>query len=265
MLLKAFLVAFAMWACHLTGYHAPNMMLDRPIFLGPLVGLILGNFELGCIIGAQLELIFMGVVFVGSATSADPGASAAIAVSFAILNNLSVNEAIAVATPIGYLCALAIAMEPAIGEIFTPIMDKFLLKDDYRGWTLVSHVLSFIELSVGAVFVFLAVLFGGDLVSSIMNSLPEFVLTGVNAAGSMLPVVGLAVLTSQLWDKKTALYFLFGFFIMKYMNLDILFLAMIAVFIAMRDVYSYFEQRKAVPASAALAETHDAEVEDFFQ
>ena len=265
MLLKAFLVAFAMWACHLTGYHAPNMMLDRPIFLGPLVGLILGNFELGCIIGAQLELIFMGVVFVGSATSADPGASAAIAVSFAILNNLSVNEAIAVATPIGYLCALAIAMEPAIGEIFTPMIDKFLMKDDYRGWTIGSHCLSFIELSIGAVFVFLAVLFGGDLVSAIMGSLPEFVLTGVNAAGAMLPVVGLAVLTSQLWDKKTALYFLFGFFLMKYLNLDILFLAIIAVFIALRDVFSYFDQRKLAAEASVLTETPETEEEDFFR
>lgn len=264
MLLKAFLVSFAYWACHLTGYHAPNMLFDRPIFLGPIVGFILGDFGLGCIIGAQLELIFMGVVFVGSATSADPGASAAVAVSFAILNNLSVSEAIAVATPIGYFCALVIALEPALGEVFTPFIDHFLKKDDYWGWTIVGHVLSFIELSVGPLLVFLAILFGGDLVSQLMGSMPEFVLTGINVAGSMLPVVGLAVLTSQLWDKKTALYFLFGFFVMKYLSLDILFLAFLAIFISMRDVFQFLENRREVSVSAE-APVELSEEEEFFR
>ena len=264
MVLKAFLVGFALWVCHLSVYHAPNMLLDRPIFLGPVIGLILGDFTTGCIIGAQLELIFMGVVFVGSATSADPGASAAIAVSFAILNNLSVNEAIAVATPIGYLCALAIALEPALGEFFTPFIDSYLKKDNYKGWTIIGHLCSFIELSTGPVFVFFAVLFGGDLVGKAMEALPEFVLTGVNVAGSMLPVVGLAVLTSQLWDKKTSLYFLFGFFIMKYMEIDILFLAILAIFVAMRDVYNYLDNQRSVPQPVESVSELEEE-EEFFR
>lgn len=264
MIVKAFLVSFATWACHLSGYHAPNMLLDRPIFLGPVIGLILGDFTTGCIIGAQLELVYMGVVFVGSATSADPGTSVAIAVSFAVLNDLSVSEAIAVATPIGYLCALAIALEPFLGEIFTPFIDKFLQKDDYKGWTIVGHLLSFVELAIGAVFVFFAVAFGGDLVEKMMEALPDFVLTGINAAGSMLPVVGLTVLISQLWDKKTSLYFLFGFLVMKYMNLDILFLAFIAAFIALRDVFQYLENRKTAPAAAEIS-TESNEEEEFFR
>lgn len=264
MVLKAFLVSFAHWACHLTGYHAPNMLLDRPIFLGPVIGLILGDFQLGCIIGAQLELVYMGVVFVGSATSADPGSSAAIAVSFAILNDLSVSEAIAIATPIGYICSMVIALEPTLGEIFTPIIDRFLKKDEYWKWTIVAHCFSFIQLAVGPIFVFIAVLFGGNLVSQLMDSLPAFVMTGVNVAGSMLPVVGLAVLTSQLWDKKTSLYFLFGFFTMKYLGFDIIYLAMIAIFIALRDVFSYLENRKNVQQASAIENKLDEE-EEFFR
>lgn len=263
MVFQALLVAALLWLCHLTGYHAPNMLLDRPIFLGPVIGFALGDFVTGCIIGAQLELIFMGVVFVGSATAADPGASVAIAVSFAILQGLSVTEAIIVATPIGYLCSLIVALEPALGEVFTPFIDRFLDKDDYRGWTIVAHVLSFIELSILPVFVFIAVLFGGGLVSSIIEGLPAFVLTGIDAAGAMLPVVGLAVLTSQLWDTKSSLYFLFGFFVMKYLNLNILFLAMIAAFIALRDVFSYLDNNKKSLANANVATTMSEE-EDFF-
>lgn len=244
MITKALLVGFVYWLCHLTGYHAPNMLLDRPLFLGPLIGFVLGDFETGCVIGAQLEMIFMGIVFVGSASAADPGASTAIAVAFAILNNLTVNEAVAIATPIGYLCALIISLEPILGELFTPIIDSFLKKDDYKGWTIVGHALSFVELAVGPLFVVLAICLGGPAVESIMGALPEFVMNGINAAASMLPAVGLAVLISQMWNKRTSIFFFFGFFLMKYMNLDIIFLSIIAIFIAVKDVFDYLDNRK---------------------
>lgn len=260
MLGKALIVGFVYWLCHLTGYHAPNMMFDRPIFLGPIIGLVLGDFETGCILGAQLEMVFMGIVFVGSATSADPGASVSVAVAFAILNNLSVNEAIAIAAPIGYVCALLIGLEPIVGEIFTPIIDSFLKKDDYKGWTIVGHLLSFVELAIGPLFVVIGVYLGGTVVEGIMASFPEFVMNGINAAACMLPAVGLTVLTSQIWSSKTAIFFFFGFFLMKYMELDIIFLALIAAFIAIKDVFDYLDNRKLAPAVAAKSEE-----EDFFE
>ena len=37
-------------------------MLNRPIVIGPLVGLFLGDLHTGVIIGASLEAVFMGVV-----------------------------------------------------------------------------------------------------------------------------------------------------------------------------------------------------------
>ncbi|HGF7712570.1 TPA: PTS sugar transporter subunit IIC [Enterococcus faecium] len=39
-------------------------LLNRPIIMGPLVGIVLGDFTQGIIIGASLELIFMGAVSV---------------------------------------------------------------------------------------------------------------------------------------------------------------------------------------------------------
>ena len=40
--------------------------LQRPIVLGPLVGLVLGDLETGLVIGANLELLFMGAISVGA-------------------------------------------------------------------------------------------------------------------------------------------------------------------------------------------------------
>ena len=43
-------------------------LTNRPIVLGPLVGLIMGDVVQGTIIGATLELAYMGVMVIGIST-----------------------------------------------------------------------------------------------------------------------------------------------------------------------------------------------------
>lgn len=264
MLVKALLVFLVTWMCVMGQYHMPNIMADRPIFIGFLVGLVLGDPVTGCIIGAQLELIFLGVVFVGSATSADAASSTAIAVSFAILFGMSQAEVITLGTTLGYIGGVFVALEPVLGELFTPIIDKYIASGNQKMFTLAGMALSFVELSIRPLIAFISILFGGEAVNRLMAMMPEFVLTGVNVAGSILPAVGLTVLASLLWNKKTCIYFLFGFFVMKYLNLEIMFLAIIAVFIALQDVFRYFDdKKKPKPATAAECSAKSIE-EDFF-
>lgn len=71
-MLNAFLVALAVFICvggaELIGFT----MLNRPIVIGPLVGLFLGDLHTGVIHGASLEAVFMGVVNIGGASAAEP-------------------------------------------------------------------------------------------------------------------------------------------------------------------------------------------------
>ena len=66
-MLNAFLVALAVFICvggaELIGFT----MLNRPIVIGPLVGLFLGDLHTGVVVGASLEAVFMGVVNIGGA------------------------------------------------------------------------------------------------------------------------------------------------------------------------------------------------------
>ena len=48
-----------------------QMMFDRPLVTGLLVGLVLGDVKNGIIIGAQLELIWMGIAGIGASTPPD--------------------------------------------------------------------------------------------------------------------------------------------------------------------------------------------------
>ena len=50
-----------------------QMMFDRPLVTGLLVGWVLGDVKNGIIIGAQLELIWMGIAGIGASTPPDVG------------------------------------------------------------------------------------------------------------------------------------------------------------------------------------------------
>ena len=101
-MLNAFLVALAVFICvggaELVGFT----MLNRPIVIGPLVGLFLGDLHTGVIIGASLEAVFMGVVNIGGASAAEPGIATAVGTAFAIMLGKGSEVALTLATSIRY-------------------------------------------------------------------------------------------------------------------------------------------------------------------
>jgi len=67
-----------------------QMMFDRPLVTGLLVGLVLGDVKNGIIIGAQLELIWMGIAGIGASTPPDVVTGGILGTAFAILSNSGV-------------------------------------------------------------------------------------------------------------------------------------------------------------------------------
>src|SRR3984885_3548197 len=78
-------------------------LLSRPLVLGPLVGLVLGDVTQGAIIGATLELIFMGNIKVGAAIPPDVITGGVLGTAFAILSGKGPASALALAVPISIL------------------------------------------------------------------------------------------------------------------------------------------------------------------
>ena len=70
-----------------------QMMFDRPLVTGLLVGLVLGDVKNGIIIGAQLELIWMGIAGIGASTPPDVVTGGILGTAFAILSNSGVEVA----------------------------------------------------------------------------------------------------------------------------------------------------------------------------
>src|SRR5690625_2180207 len=92
-----------------------QIQTTRPIITGPIVGLILGDVTTGLIVGATVELMFLAVVFVGTAVPPDPTLAAAIATAFAVFAGGEAEVAIASAVPIAL-----------IGQVITTVQYSFV-------------------------------------------------------------------------------------------------------------------------------------------
>ena len=88
-LVQALLIALVAAAGQAAGDIGGNVMVNRPIVLAPLVGAILGDLQQGLIMGAALELIFLGVVSIGGATPSDSNMGSVLGTAFAMSMHLS--------------------------------------------------------------------------------------------------------------------------------------------------------------------------------
>ena len=83
-----------------------NSMVQRPIVMGPLVGLILGDVQTGLSVGATLELAFMGSQAIGAALPPEITAGGILGTAFAITSGAGADVAVALALPIATVALL---------------------------------------------------------------------------------------------------------------------------------------------------------------
>lgn len=215
----------------------------RPIIIGPVVGLIFGNLPMGLEVGVAVELMFLAVIFVGTAIPPDETLSAGLATALACLANSSA---------IGIATALPVAL---IGQIFRQTrnstfyeftntqVDKAAARGDVKGiilWT--SIIPSFIEGLLFGVPTFIGVYFGAEYVQRVIDFIPSWLVSGISAGGGLLGAIGVALLLGTVKDKTVWPYFLIGFVFSAYLGLNMIGVAIIAA-VCVGLVY-YSDKRK---------------------
>jgi len=207
-------------------------LFGRPIVLSVLVGLVLGDPIQGVIIGAQLELVWMGLAGIGGSTPPDWVTGGVIGTTLAILSGEGVGIALAIAVPVAVLAQSLGILVRVINLYFANRADRFALRGDFRGVTLmmwIPPILFFFSTSIPA---FLATLLGAEVIQGFMDSVPQWIIDGLNVAGGLLPAVGFALLLDMLFSRRTAVFFALGFLIAVYLDIDITGLALVAACLA---------------------------------
>lgn len=100
MLIPAILVSIVALLAAMDEQLFGASMMARPLFTGPIIGLIMGDLQTGVIIGATLESMFMGSIMVGSAVPPEVYASSILSIAIAIQTGAGTGTAVALALPL---------------------------------------------------------------------------------------------------------------------------------------------------------------------
>lgn len=232
MLIKALLIGLVGGFGILDGRIFGLSMLGRPLVLGPIVGLILGDLQTGIIVGGTLELIWMGIVGIGAALPPDIVTGGVLGTTFAILSGQGPEVALTLAIPIAMLAQSLGILVRTINSSFMHKADSYAEKGDIKGVARVHWVAVGLFFLNGFLPSFLAVLLGANIVEGVVNSIPPVITDGLSAAAGIFPAIGFALLLKMILKKKLAVYYLIGFVLSAYLGLDIIGIAIIGTIIA---------------------------------
>lgn len=269
MVQNALIITLVYWVFYvLDPFIVSWQCLNRPIVVAPIIGLVLGDFQTGIIMGASLEAIFMGISAIGGSIPADALSATIIAVSSTILTGTDVEVGLSLALPIGTVIAQFNAMFTPVWASLSAYWEKLAQKGDMKKFTIQNLLFSIFIMPLPVVIVmFFAVSYGVEGLNSALAIMPEWVMTGLGAASSMMVAVGFAILASMIWSNEVAVFFFVGYVLASYLKLPSLAIAVLGVAIATSmffgekriiDLKKSFENNQAATSAASNDE------EDFF-
>lgn len=239
--------------------------LNRPIVVAPILGLLLGDFQTGIIMGASLESIFMGISAIGGSVPADALSASIVAVCYTVLTGSDVETGLAIALPIGTVMASLSSILLSFSSALAPYWEKLALSGKPGRFLTQNLIFSGLIYPLpNVIIIFLGIAFGVTGLNSALAALPPFVMTGLTVASSMMVAVGFAILISMIWSKDVASFFFVGYVMAKILKMDSLSIAIIGGAIAI-TMFFYEKQLIDVKNSMVASEQKPSDdEEDFF-
>lgn len=227
MLTQAILVAI--WAGICSMDDVGPQMLRRPLLTGTVAGIIMGDMVQGLAISATLELMWMGIGNVGAYSAPDIVAGAIIGVSLGIATGGGIATGIALGVPVSLLCQQLLIVWRSFACFLNPWAEKSILDGNFHSLVKVHLFSTPVWFLIRAVPCFIAIYFGSDLIKSILDAIPQSIISGMGVASKLIPAVGICILLLMLLKGRMWFFFLLGFMLTTYLKLPIIPITFIAL------------------------------------
>ena len=210
-ILTALLVSVVMGLLLTENLGYGHLQISRPVFAGPIIGLIMGDLQTGLIVGGTVELMFMGVFPVGGSVPPNAQFAGMMATVLAISSGSNPEVGITLAIPIGVFAQFVILLSYNINLIIVHKADGEIEKGK------VDRVNSCLWLCILNLFIcwtlssFLGAYLGSEWVGALYAKLPAFVQAGLSVASGIMPAMGMAMLLRMMELKKFWSFLLIGY------------------------------------------------------
>lgn len=257
--LQAILVALGYWWTNSAfNFNLGFNVFRWPLMAGPVVGLIMGDIVQGTLIGASINLVFLGVISAGGSQPADPSLAGWVGTALAMSAGLGTQEAIAIAAPLGVIGLIGFFSRMNVDIAFVHWADDRAEQGDIDGvarmnW-LPGQLYVFLVYFVPALILALA---GSVALNALFDAIDPFrggsadwrwVRDWFIVAGSVLAAVGIGINLNLILRGSTIPYFLIGFTVSALTGVNLIAMAILAGSLAVLHVF--FTRRQNVPGNA---------------
>ena len=192
--------------------------LYQPIVTCPIIGAILGNFELGVVVGGAYQLMQIGSMPIGGAQPPNAIMGGIMATIFAVTLGMEPTEE-GVGAALGLAVPFAVFGQYAVTLTFTFMSGMMAKADKYAEEGNVKGIrnINFLEMAVlGCLFGILSVagLYGGEALGNVLREFSKdfsWVMAGLDAAGGAMKFVGFAILMKVMMSNEMWGFLLAGF------------------------------------------------------
>lgn len=234
----------------------------RPLIACTVVGLILGDITTGIILGGTLELIALGWMNIGAAQSPDSALASVISTILVIVGQQSIQAGIAIALPVAAAGQVLTVVARTITVAFQHAADKEAEQANFNKIIMLHFGALFVQaLRVAIPATIVAAFVNAEMITSMLNMIPDVVIGGLSVAGGFIVVVGYAMVLNMMSVTYLMPFFFLGFVVGGYLDFSLLSFGIIALIMALLFVELNPNYKTAHTEPVSNYETDD-ELED---
>ena len=207
--------------------------LGRPLVSGMVIGIIMGDVQTGIIMGAAIQMLYIGLVTPGGAMPADVNFASWIGIPLAMAAGAGTEFALALAVPLSTLGVFAVYGLCAINLFFVHKQDAYIEKGELDKAARIPIVGQITNIVLRFIPILVINYFGADLVAKLVEIMPVWLTDILQIFANMLPLVGFMLLMRTLVKKDLDLiYFVLGFILVSVANIGMIPIVIAALVIA---------------------------------
>lgn len=239
----------------------------RPLIACTVIGLILGDAQVGIVLGGTLELIALGWMNIGAAQSPDSALASIIATILVVVGKQDIESGIAIALPVAAAGQVLTVFARTITVAFQHAAEKEAETANFNKIILLNFSALFIQaLRVAIPSTLVAIFVNAQMVTNMLNMIPDVVTGGLAVAGGFIVVVGYAMVLNMMKVAYLMPFFYLGFVLAGYLDFSLLAFGAIGVITALVYVQlnPNFRKNDHVESvnSVAIATIAEDELED---
>lgn len=222
------------WFSRLRLGYTFSGILTQPLSAALIAGLATGKMSQAMIIGAGIQLVYLGVTSTpGGNVPSDPALASAIAIPIAVGISMSPQAAIALAVPFGVLGVFMDQLRRTINAVWVHMADRYADDLNYSGIYRVAFLYPALAgFVIRFPLVFAANYFGQGIINQILDVIPEWLMHGFEVMGGILPALGFALTIMVIGKKSLLPYFFIGFIAVIYFSAPVMAVAVIGICVA---------------------------------